>query len=629
MWHLRRIRWCGWFNLTLWKPPLYAVERGVGGEVEGRRLECVVSIELLHNRIDLVNIPFTDRGSRLLLLRNGDQLSVRLAERWVKWENEVGHYRKRPPIITGLTFLNSDGTPLTGLQVESYPHCVHVQTGVGTFSWAVLDPETLLVRLPRGRYGLAFDVYAEHGMSDFRGGTLRGKRNVAYTTNARILENSVAPNGEGQFHAQMQIEADPDDTLLLNITPRLAYNRSIPDPNAVIAAAEATWRAWLDAAPPVLEEYRAQYAYAWWIMRSGLVNTRFYFTREALLPSKVHYVGVWHWDQVFHALAYRHVDAKLAEDQLRIVLDHQREDGMLPDAIHDEGLVTHLVAPVDADVTKPPIMTWGALKLYEASGRQDFLEEIYESLTRWHSWWVTQNSNGAGLCEYRHPFSSGLDDSPLWDAGVPVVAPDLNTYLVIQQQSLAQISRIIGQDAAAEQFDQKAKAMIDAMIAQLWDDNAGMFRALHNGDPLPSVTPFNLLPLLIADLPEAHAARLVEHLTNPDLFWTPHPIPTVAINDPAYDSLQMWRGPVWININYFFVEALKRHGRHELAAELRRKTLQLVMMHKDIYEYYHPLTGERPPKAAPMFGWSASLFIELALDETAARGWDHISGITD
>jgi len=40
------------------------------------------------------------------------------------------------------------------------------------------------------------------------------------------------------------------------------------------------------------------------------------------------------------------------------MLDHQRDDGMIPDAIHDEGTVTHLNVPVDADVTKPPLLAW-------------------------------------------------------------------------------------------------------------------------------------------------------------------------------------------------------------------------------------------------------------------------------
>ena len=203
----------------------------------------------------------------------------------------------------------------------------------------------------------------------------------------------------------------------------------------------------LRAAPPWWKQYRAQYYYAWWVMRAGLISTRFYTTREAMTPSKIHYVGVWQWDAYFHALAYRHVDKRLAQDQLRILLDHQREDGMIPDAVHDEGIVTHLAFPVDADVTKPPLLAWAAWKLYEQDGDREFLDEIYEPIVRWNNWWFENNDpDGNGLCEYQHPYSSGLDDSPLWDDGMPVELPDLNTYLCLQQEALAKIASVIGRD---------------------------------------------------------------------------------------------------------------------------------------------------------------------------------------
>src|SRR5688572_7726418 len=99
-------------------------------------------MKTLRNRIDLVNIPFTDRGSRLLLLKQGYQLVVRLAERWVKWESEVGHYRKRPPIITAFSFVSEDGQVLKDMDLESYPHVVHIRNELGKFDWMFLDAET-------------------------------------------------------------------------------------------------------------------------------------------------------------------------------------------------------------------------------------------------------------------------------------------------------------------------------------------------------------------------------------------------------------------------------------------------------------------------------------------------------
>src|SRR5579859_1182714 len=352
----------------------------------------ISAIENLHNRINLVNIPFTDRGSRLMLFRQGDELSIRLAERWAKWEAEVGHYRQRPPVIQRFAFLNDDGTPLH-FDTDTYPHVARISGSNGHTEWTLIDPETFLVWLSPGRHNLQFEALAERGQPDRRGGTLYGKRNIAYTTNAHLLHNEVMPINKDWFRIKITVEAEADHALLLNVTPRLGYNRSIPFPETAIADSRMRWETWFNATPPVLDVYQKQYDYAWWVMRSGLLNTRYYFTREAMVPSKVHYVGVWQWDQYFHALAYRHINPDLAEDQLRIVLDHQRSDGMLPDAIHDEGLITHLAKPVDADVTKPPLITWAALKLYETTKRLDFLAEVYQPITRWHEWWIKYNMN--------------------------------------------------------------------------------------------------------------------------------------------------------------------------------------------------------------------------------------------
>jgi putative isomerase len=42
------------------------------------------------------------------------------------------------------------------------------------------------------------------------------------------------------------------------------------------------------------------------------------------------------------------------------------------------------------------------------------------------------------------------------------------------------------------------------------------------------------------------------------------------------------------------------------------------MKHDDIYEYYHPETGDHSPGAAPIYGWSSALFIDLVVK--ASRG---------
>jgi glycogen debranching enzyme len=326
----------------------------------------------------------------------------------------------------------------------------------------------------------------------------------------------------------------------------------------------------------------------------------------------MHYVGVWQWDAYFHALAYRHMDMNLAKDQLRIVLDHQRGDGMIPDAVHDEGTVTRLDFPVEADVTKPPLLGGRRGNTGSFVGISCRLQAMVRS------WWFEKNDvDGNGLCEYLHPYSSGLDDSPLWDDGVPVESPDLNTYLCLQQEALSRIAFAIGEAADGAQWAQRADALAARMLRWMWDADAGLFWAKRpTHDARVNVrTPFNLFPLITGRLPEDVTRRLVAHLTNENEFWSRYPLPTVALNDPKFDPLTMWRGPAWVNVNYLLIEGLQRTGYVDLARELRRRTLDLICLHDDIYEYYHPQTGEVPPKAASIFGWSAAVFIDLAIQE--------------
>ena len=169
----------------------------------------------------------------------------------------------------------------------------------------------------------------------------------------------------------------------------------------------------------------------------------------------------------------------------------------------------------------------------------------------------------------------------------------------------------------------RAKAIVQRMIQDFWDDQSGVFRATHQDQPIPVITPFNLYPLWTGQLPENIRSRLLDHLTNAEEFWGEHVIPSVARNDPHYDPETMWRGPAWANVNYFFIEALQLVGEHALARQLRDKTLEMILTKPGMYEYYNSETGQPPPRAAGAFGWTAAVFIDLAI--AASREEDTFS----
>ncbi len=580
---------------------------------------------LLKNRIDLMHIPFSERGSRILVMQQAaSSMIFRLVERWFKLDQDLAGYRQRPPIIEDFRLTDAEGNPID-FTLESYPHRLDFLTSIGTFSLTFADAETLLLALPAEGCGIRFEAHMNEGQVDRRGGVLRVtgniRRNMAYTTNRTIAENTLTLNDRGNLEVHLRLRPGPQAGLLLNITPRLGFNRYLPNMEDTFLAAAQRWHDWFAAVPPVEEPYRAQYYYAWWIMRSGLISTRFFTTREAMTPSKIYYVGVWQWDAYFHALAYRHVDRNLAHDQIRVVLDHQRPDGMIPDAVHDEGTVTHLTFPIEADVTKPPLLGWTVWKLYESDGDREFLDEVYEPIVRWNEWWFANNdTNQDGLCEYQHPYSSGLDDSPLWDAGMPVTAVDLNTYLYLQMEALARIAQVLDEKTAAETWQARASALLAKMNAKLWDPRAGLYWDYLQTRPVTIRTPFSMFPLLTGHLEPEVAQRIVENLTDPKTFWPRYPVPTVALTEPSYNQVQMWRGPAWVNVNYLLQEGLERSGYDKVAKDLRDRTLEMIINYPDIYEYYNPETGAPGIKAATSFGWSAALFIEMVLRASGRPG---------
>lgn len=571
-------------------------------------------LALLKNQIDITRVPFSDRGSRILVYQhlNRPCLYVKLAERLIHVEPGIESYLRRPPFMDELCLIDAHGQILDFAVITS-PEMLEFQTRIGSFRLVFQDSSTLVFSLPdQTTAGLRFHVNSTHWHKTETGGSVRHVRNISYETlNGDVHANQTLSSFPG---VEILVDSGSDCSITIHTWDGTRKDH-FPKPFTVVRKdAEDRWKRWFDRAPRVDIRHQQKYAYAWWVMGNNLVSRRGYIKHQAMVPSKSSYVGAWLWDSALHAMAYRHVDPDLARDQIRVMLAQQLPDGMLPDAIFDEGIVSEIDHPFHGPVTKPPILAWAVLKIHEKKADINFLHEVYEPLVREHNWWFKHNDDDHdGIVQYTHPYSSGLDDSPLWDHGMPVESPDINTHLQIQMTSLAAIADAMDRKEDARKWREKAKALTERMIQQLWDEEAGIFRALHDGIPIPVLTPFHLLPLWTGQLPDRIVKRLVEHLKNADEFAGTFMLPTVAFNDPAYNPHKMWRGPVWANINYFFIEALQKIGEYEYAAEVRDKTLDIIASQPGISEYYDSSTGMAPATAIPAFGWTAAVFIELAI----------------
>ena len=530
--------------------------------------------------LDLESAPFTLPGSRLLVMREGDGLTVRRAEYERPLDDCV--------VVRSLRVLRADGrvAPVSAVHPD---------------------------RIEFGETGAALTFDGPEALS-LGGGSWQAE--VELPDGA---ERITASSREGALRIDADGLGRTDD----------GRHRS------ALAATGRMWHDWFARTPAVRDDLADMTAFCWWVLGANIVSLPGRGAR-AVVPSKIGYVGLWQWDAYFIASGLRHGDPELAREQLDLAFSFPTAEGQLPDVVHDEGVLASSddLPPADratlrragsaiADpaapipLTKPPLAAWALRRLEGLIDDPEWFEAAWSTVARSQEWWFAHSDlDGDGMPEYGHPYSSGLDDSPVFDAELPVASPDLAAYLILQDDLLAARAREIGDAAAAAHHAARASRTL-ALLEGMWDEEAGFFRSVGAGVPLHAETAVSLLPLLTGRLPGRFVAGIVDALDDPERFATPRAVPTVARRDPAFSDERMWRGPVWVNINALLAEGLAVSGHPARARELIERTLRLVIHAGGPHEYFNPETGRKATTATTAFGWSAALFVDLAVQVSA------------
>jgi len=249
----------------------------------------------------------------------------------------------------------------------------------------------------------------------------------------------------------------------------------------------------------------------------------------------------------------------------------------------------------------------------------------------------------SGLYWFEDSGSSGMDNSPRSGYaadhldGSDVCFIDLAGQQILSAQHLAKIADHLGETAVAERF-RSEYARIKRLINDYhWSEKAGIYFDLFGRSAATSRHNFlNHKTLaaywtVLAGVAEGdRLTRMIEHLINPDEFWTPHPLPTLSRDDPNYDPLGgYWLGGVWPPTNYMVAAGLARRNRRDLARDLSMKHLAAmarVLANEstatvwECYspEYDRPATNGYGKVVRPDFvGWTGlgpiAMFLEFVL----------------
>ena len=418
------------------------------------------------------------------------------------------------------------------------------------------------------------------------------------------------PAGDRLIRVAGTLEADP---YAGGLTPHRVARLTEPvgvyaGPPGAQAKSAADIRNVLDARRADLEARAAEYgelAEAWLAVTSGFAwNTVYEPRHERVVPTvgrlwNREYGGValFGWDNFFlgYLAALEGRDLALAG-----IVEHLRghtPEGFLPNDNRGNGSKSW-------DRSQPPVGGIMVREVYRRFPERWFLEAAFEPLLAWNRWWPEARGNGGllsyGSHEAKNPFGepvvrtktaagyeSGMDDSPMYE-DVPfnrernvmeLQDVGLTSLYIADCRALAELARLLGREAAAEELEARAEAF-GAALDLLWDEDRGYYLNYRTdlGRPSERRSPTLFYPLLAGVASEARAGRLIrEHLLNPEEFWGEFVLPSTTRDDPSFPRQRYWKGAIWPPLNFLTYLGLRRAGDHATAAELSARSLDMFL----------------------------------------------------
>jgi glycogen debranching enzyme len=396
------------------------------------------------------------------------------------------------------------------------------------------------------------------------------------------------------------------------------------------------------------------------------------------VPTARLYPFQWNWDSAFVAMGWACFDEKRAWQEILSLLKGQWEDGLIPQIVFHAPSDDYFPGPdvwgierepPTSGITQPPVLATAVRAMLDTAEdsalAESMVASVYPRLLLNHRWWQTaRDAGGTGLVTTLHPWETGMDNSPAWDAALarvptetttairrrdtdhvdasarprgeeyqrfihlvdtfraagwdparmvaasPFRVADIGTNAILlrAERDLLALSVRFGKPAVAAAIMARI-ALKDAALPRLWDGAAGGFVSFDQiaDAPIPVATSAGFLPLFARCATPAQIAALAARIEH----WAtlvPFLVPSTNPADPAFEKLRYWRGPIWSVVNWMIADGLEWGGCAPLAARVRRDTVALIEK-AGFSEYFDPTDGHGVGGAD--FSWTAAIYLLL------------------
>ena len=323
--------------------------------------------------------------------------------------------------------------------------------------------------------------------------------------------------------------------------------------------------------------------------------------------SKLVWKASWPWNSLFDTMSLRWLnDKSLAEGNVLQPIRLGRS------MIHDQGSFPDLL-PVKEVGRLPQFWNLSVLDAvwaaYLVSGNKDWLRKVYpacrqhyevtctghDGIKEWGFPDRNQPLNAQGLAPW------GLDEwdaSARWGSYVYDTWVDSSTFLLSSAESLRGMAQEVGDTEHAKAMEDRVRELKKKISDLLWDDKSKLFldANLAAGTFSPFHSAASFTPLYGGAATPEQAAELVKQLTDPKKFWTPYPIPGLAIDMPDFrpDGVNIGNGPIPpISCGWFQINGLVDYGYTGIAAELISRQVRMNTLEGASSAIkFNPITGE-------------------------------------
>jgi glycogen debranching enzyme len=378
-------------------------------------------------------------------------------------------------------------------------------------------------------------------------------------------------------------------------------------------------------------------------------------------PSPSTYPFQYFWDTCFHVFTLTALgEVEMAKKHIHSLLQMQRPDGFVGHMNYWERLwparitdllqlrprdVLRLYKPHMSALIQPPLVAQAVFRIYQENQDISFVKQLLPKLKKYYHWLRTNRDfEQEGLLSIISPFESGMDWKASYDPllGYKIGKPwpilfwkvlqidafnfsknyhlptiyqknkfivkdvGFNTIYAQNLQALAYLCQLIG-DEEGRLFQIQAKKTEESIFRYMYDDQDAAFYDLygHQYTKLRIRSGTIFFPIVLKSVPDEVCKKVLEkHLLQKSGFQVPYPIPSLAVDEPAFspnESLYIWRGPTWVVFNWFLQGYLLQKGYQQEARELLLSVKKLITK-SGFREYYNPFTGEG--HGAEEFTWS-------------------------